>query len=391
MTGREETEERGRVLIVSAYALPHVGGVEVVVAQQAESLARRGYHVTVVTSRCGGGPPRESVDGYDIVRLRAWNGLERHGIALPVFTPTALGEIARLVARADIVHVHDAYHATSLVAGVSARVLKRPLFLTQHVALVHHSSRLVELVQEASSATIGRLLWRLSLTTTTYNPIVESFLLAKGVPPAKIRLKYNGVDTTKFRPSRDGAAATRARHGLDPDRPVILFAGRLVPKKGVSELLEAASPSYQIVLAGPGHPPGHLPTGVSFLGPLSRDELADLYRASDLFAFPARGEMLTLAMQEAMASGLPVVATADEAYARYGFDPAGIALVEPEADRLRAVFLELLGDDGRRAHMAKYSRELALERFDWDRNAAELSQDYEAARRRPAAPGRRRA
>ena len=66
-----------RVLIVSAYADPHIGGIEVVVGQQARTLAALGHHVTVVTSSCGADATRyERIDGYSVVRIPAWNGLE---------------------------------------------------------------------------------------------------------------------------------------------------------------------------------------------------------------------------------------------------------------------------------------------------------------------------
>jgi len=125
--------------------------------------------------------------------------------------------------------------------------------------------------------------------------------------------------------------------------------------------------------------PKHVPAGVRLLGPVDRKELRDLYQASDIFAFPAVGEMLTLAMQEAMACGLPVVATADDAYSGYDLDHTGVALVSPEADVLRATFLDILNDPGRMTHMQIYSRGLAEERFDWRRNSEHLGADYNRA------------
>src|ERR1700691_3705206 len=94
-----------RVLIVSAYADPHVGGVEVVVGQQARTLAALGHDVTVVTSRCGvGGATREQVGGYTVIRIPAWNGLEhRWGVPFPLWSPSAVWRLARLTGEADVV------------------------------------------------------------------------------------------------------------------------------------------------------------------------------------------------------------------------------------------------------------------------------------------------
>jgi glycosyltransferase involved in cell wall biosynthesis len=198
------------------------------------------------------------------------------------------------------------------------------------------------------------------------------------VPAGKIRLTYNGVDTEEFRPDASGAAATRRTFGLPGELPLVLFVGRMVPKKGTDHLIQATDASYQIVLVGPGNEPPARP-GVSFLGPVDRSELLGLYQASQIFAFPAKGEMFTLAMQEAMSCGLPVVTTNDPAYDSYELDGRGIALVEPEPEALRAAFLDILSDVDRRFYMSAYSRNFAEEHFDWQHNAAGMADDYEVA------------
>jgi D-inositol-3-phosphate glycosyltransferase len=379
-----------RILIVSAYAPPHIGGVEVIVAQQASSLAALGHRVTVLTSRCGGEADRERIHGYTVLRVPAWNGLEsRYGVPVPAWAPRSAWWLGRLIRGADVVHVHDAYHPSVMLAGALARWLGRPLFLTQHVAIVEHGRGVVRLAQRAVYATAGRVLWRWAAAVTVYNPIVAAFLTGRGVPPGRVRLTGNGVDTGYFQPGNPGAAAaTRRRYRLRPDVPVILFAGRLVPKKGLDVLLAARGPEYQLVIAGPGRVPAPAPPGVTFVGPLPRAELRDLYQASDVFACPVSGEMLTLTMQEAMACGVPVVASAHPAYSRYGLDPAGVALVAPTAPALRAEFLGILASPGRAERMRTYSRQFAVQRFSWQVNAAGLASDYLAAVRRRAA-GRR--
>jgi len=390
--GKGTEEKRPSVLIVSAYADPHVGGVEVVVGQQARTLAALGHEVTVVTSRCGeGAAKREQIDGYTVIRVAAWNGLEdRGGVPFPVWSPTAAWHLARLIGQADVVHVHDVYHGSSALAALLAKRRRRPLFVTQHVGIVEHDKAVVKFAQEIVYSSVGRLVWHWATTITAYNPIVASFLSDHGVPDEKVTLTYNGIDTGHFRPVDPVSAhVTRRRYGLSPDRPVILFVGRLVPKKGFHKLIGAAGQEYQMVLAGPGKIPADVPAGVTFLGPVSRTELRDLYQASDIFAFPAVGEMLTLVMQEAMACGLPVVATAEEAYSRYDLDPRGVALVPAEPAALRSTFLDLLGEPQRLRYMRAYSRRLAEERFDWQRNAEHLASEYELACASPHPAGRR--
>jgi D-inositol-3-phosphate glycosyltransferase len=371
------------VLIVSAYADPHIGGVEVVVAQQARTLAALGHDVTVLTSRCGAGKARrERCDGYTVIRIPAWNGLEdRWGVAVPIWSPSVVWQLASLTRNADIVHVHDAYHASSVLAASFAKLRRRPIFVTQHVGIVEHDKAVVKLVQELIYSSVGTLVWRQAAAITVYNPIVERFVRHYGVPGDKVKLIYNGIDTGHFRPSdHKTARITRRRYGLTPEIPVVLFVGRLVPKKGFQKLIAARGPEYEIVLVGPGRIPDDVPDGVKFLGSISRKELLALYQASDIFAFPAVGEMLTIVMQEAMACGLPVVATAEQGYSRYDLDPSGIALIPPVPSAFRSAFLGLLGEPDRMMYMQNYSRRLAEERFDWQRNAQHLELEYLNAR-----------
>jgi D-inositol-3-phosphate glycosyltransferase len=367
---------------VSAYSHPHVGGVEVIVAQQAQTLARLNYRVTVLTSRIpAGAPAREETAGVTVIRAPAWNGLEnRSGIALPIWSPGSLARMAALVRRSDIVHVHDVYHPASLIAAGAARILRRPFFLTQHVGIVEHPSGLVKGIQRLIYATTGRLLYRWASAITVYNPIVRTLAIRYGAAPGKIRLTSNGIDTAFFCPGSPGeTAATRRRYQLPTSLPLVLFAGRLVPKKGFGQLMASRGPEYHIAIAGPGQVPAEVPPGVTFVGAVGRDDLRSLYRAADVFAFPAVGEMLTLTMQEAMACGLPVVTTAENAYDDYDLDRSRLALVAPEPQALRSALLSIIASEDRRREMGSYSRRLAQERFSWQQNSRALAADYARA------------
>jgi len=373
-----------RVLIVSAFVLPHVGGVEVIVQQQAASLAEEGFDVTVVTSDPKGSQADGSADApapgphYRVVRNRAWNGLERRwGIPYPVWRVGGYVRLFRLVRESDVVHVHDVTYLSSLCAAIFARVARRPLIVTQHVAVVAHDKGVVELGQRAVYGTWGRLVWRWAGEVIVYNPIVQRFLVEFGVRALKIRLVYNGIDTAFFSPG-DGSdrQRVRAQYDLPSEQPVVLFVGRLVPKKGVDRLIAARGSEYHIALVGSGMVPS-IPAGVTCLGPLERHEVRDLYRAVDLFAFPAVGEMLTLVMQEAMACGLPVVATDEPDYAAYQFGPDDIAFVPADTDGLKRALQSLLADGERLGRMQAASRRVAIERFEWRANAAQLMSLYQ--------------
>jgi glycosyltransferase involved in cell wall biosynthesis len=383
-----------RILITSNYASPHIGGMELVVDQQRRSLAERGHEVTLVTTahdRASRG--RRSIQGTTVIRIAAVNTLDRRfELPYPILSPTALWHLRRLAATHDVVHVHDSSYPICQAVLLAARWSRRPVFVTQHVGTVAHPHKVVLLAQRAINKAVQKAFYKNVRKFVVYNSEVEKFLLESGVESTRILQTFNGIDTEYFFPATPEERKYQKRKlGLNPDLPVVIFVGRLVPKKGFDLVAGAARDDVQVLIVGPGRQPAALAgeVGVHFFGPASREQVRDLYRAADIFALPSDGEVFTLAMQEAMASGLPVVTTNEPAYAAAGLDPDGVCLVDrasgPVAEAIRAV----AGDPGRRARMAAYSRRLVEERFSWDANyPAEYAiyQDVEAALASTARP-----
>ncbi|UKD57194.1 glycosyltransferase family 4 protein [Amycolatopsis sp. FU40] len=367
-----------RILLVSHYYPPHVGGIENVAAQQARMLAARGAEVTVLTSALPAAPP-SAVDGVHVVRVPAWNGTEnRAGVPFPVSGPRLSRAVREWVRWADVVHVHDTLYQSSWAAGLRAARTGKPLFLTQHVAVVEHPSALVRGVQHAVYGSIGRRLFRASHEVFVVNDAVAAFV--RRFRGGGAELLPNGVDTSRYRPAPAGEIQRlRERWGLPARRVLVLFVGRPAPKKGYDLLLAARHPGYDLVFAG--ERPKHLPADPSIhhLGALSPDEISGLYRACDVFALPSTAEGFPLTVQEAMASGLPVVTTDDPGYASYGLDRTQVALLPRDPETLRATLRSLAADPARRAAMGRYSAGFAAARFSWPKHAQRLEESYRAA------------
>ncbi|HEX4199634.1 MAG TPA: glycosyltransferase family 4 protein [Caulobacteraceae bacterium] len=148
-----------------------------------------------------------------------------------------------------------------------------------------------------------------------------------GMPADRIVLAPFAVDNERFAAARrQGAgerARTRARHGIDADRPAVLFVGKLTPQKRPADLIEAMArlraqtdARCSLVFCGSGELEAELRgrcagaglDKVVFTGFVNQAALPGLYAAADIFAFPADGEeSWGLAVNEAMAAGLPVV------------------------------------------------------------------------------------
>lgn len=342
-------------------------------------MAENGYRVVVLTSRFGQvQPDEEPRTGIEVLRISCWHIFERlFFIPFPLFSLRLIPVAWRQLRRVDIVHIHDVFYLSSWVVGALAFVARKPVLLTQHVAIVEHSSKLVMWMQRLVYATAGRGIFAMARIIFVYNENVRAFLHARGVPDQRVVALANGVDTGLFRPAGpDERRNVRRRFGLPQDRPLVLFVGRLVEKKGFHILLDARDPSFDLVFVGPGvvSEIGHA-DGVHWLGPLDQAQTAELYRACDLFAFPAVGEIFTLVMQEAMSSGLPVLTTDDPVYG--GSVVSGyIVLCRRNADCYKAAIKDLLADPGRLNGMGSRSRDLAVQHFDWRSNFSRLMNAY---------------
>ena len=367
-----------RVLLVCHYYPPHLGGIENVVRDEAVRLVELGHEVVVLTS--GDRSSTVDEDGVTVVRVAAWNGLEeRVGIPFPVLSPSLLVRAMRWAGWADVVHVHDCFYITSWSAGLASVFRRTPVVVTQHVAMVDHPSAAVTLVQKLVYGVAGRALVRRARRAFTINEHVARFVGGLGAGADKVVVLENGVDGRLFRPAEDAAERSRIRerYGLPLDRNLVLFVGRLVPKKGIDLLLEAADPSYDLVVVGSGDAEALSGRqGVHYLGGQPTEAVAEIYRACDVFALPTTGEVFTLVVKEAMSAALPVVTTDEPGYARYGLNPSDLALVPRDAVSVRTALAGIVGDDALRTEMSGAARKFAAERFSWPEHMDTLVRHY---------------
>lgn len=143
-----------------------------------------------------------------------------------------------------------------------------------------------------------------------------------GVAPERIRLVYNGVDTDKFHPG--SRAEARAKLGLDPRMPMLLYVGNLLPVKGVDVLVDACGRlatmsgdfACHVIGQGPLRPELEariaamgLGGRVKLAGPKPHHELPDWFRAADALVLPSRSEGVPNVLMEACACGIPFVAS----------------------------------------------------------------------------------
>lgn len=366
------------ILIVVHHYPPHITGVGMVAYNQAKHLVSLGYKVTIVTSSTAENEKSSIVDGVNVIRINALNFTEtKWGSPFPIFSPRVITTLIRTVKEADVVHVHDAFYISSFVGTLCAWWYKKPVVLTQHVAMIAHPSKIVMAIEKIVYATTGALICYLSNSICLYNDRVREFILEKGVSKSKIKLMLNSVDTELFHPvNEEEKNLQKVKFGLNLEKKAVLFVGRLVPKKGFDKLLQAKSPLYQLVFAGCDCV-NRNDKDLVFLGKFSQKELAGVYQAADIFVLPSESEGFPLSVQEAMASGLPVITTDDEGYESYGLDKNMICLIKnPTSGAIRDAIVRILGDDSLLKSMSNYSRKYALEKFSSKSVVNKLSELY---------------
>lgn len=370
-----------KILLVSHYTLPHIGGIEVLVDQHSQHLARGGHDVTVLSSRVDA-PAVEERGKVRILRVAAWNFLERWlHVPYPLFAPNLITILYRAVRDADVVHVHGILYLTSLCSLLWAWWFDKPLVLTEHVGFVPYRNGVLNFLQRGALALAARVFLRRADAVVTYNSTVRAWLAGLTPYPERLHVVRNGIDVDTFRPATpDERTAARIQLGLDPARPLALFVGRFVEKKGVDTVLAAADGTFDLLMCGSGViPPQAMQPTIHVARDIPYAQMPAVYHAADVFVLPSRGEGFPVAIMEAMASGLPVVAVRDPAYAEYVTDAE---MVQASADptHIRQEIARLIADDSVRQRSGDAARTRALDTFSVSASIARHLDIYEGAR-----------
>lgn len=296
-----------RVAIVAESFLPNVNGVTNSVLRVIEHLRRTGHEVLVIAPDTPRGqPPAERV--YDGVRVhRVPSRMFPKVTSLPLGVPRP--RMVNVLRGFDPDVVHLASPALLGWGGVhAARYLGVPtvaVFQTDIAGFTESYG--VGALSRAAWAWTRRLHGRADRTLAPSTSAMEN-LEAQRIP--RVFKWGRGVDITGFAPS---ARDQKLRASWSADgKPIVGFVGRLAPEKHVERLAALAGrDDLQLVVVGDGVDRAKLqtvlPTAV-FTGELHGTELAAAYASMDVFVHPGEHETFCQAVQEAMASGLPVIA-----------------------------------------------------------------------------------
>ncbi|WNS41906.1 glycosyltransferase family 4 protein [Paenibacillus sp. MMS20-IR301] len=293
-----------RICIIAPeqFPVPGDGSVEICIWNIARRLARR-HQVTIISRSTSGLPATDEAEQVRIIRLPSGTPLRYRDSVL-----SYLGAAEPF----DIIQVDN---RPLLLAAVKRQHPATPVLLFLHsLTFVPPGSRIAAslALADAVAANSRSLQQR----------------LARRFPGLHSRLRVVplGADLSRFVPVQpQEKARLRAKYGLAPDFTV-LFVGRVIPRKGVPVLIRAMhrlnrQMPARLLIAGGGKPPyirrlkllaRRLGVRVSFLGSIPHEDIHSLYQSADCFICPSqRHESFGLVNVEAMATGLPVIASSN--------------------------------------------------------------------------------
>ena len=387
-----------RVVLVTRRFWPLVGGAEIMAARLAAGLHARGAQTTILTAHWQPDWPGEiEHHGVQVVRLanpqtRVWGTW---------CYMRALGRwLSKNQAAFDLAYVsmlkHDAYAAIA-----AARRHRFP------VVLRAEGAGLTGDCHWQLEANFGLQIKRRCQRADAFvapSPAIERELIVAGYARSRIHYIPNGVvipderDEASRAAARADLAEADASLAIGESAPLVVYTGRLHAMKGLEFLVRAwptvlkRVPDARLWLVGDGPFRQELNELIGSLGlwgfvylagPF--DDVEDFLRAADVFVLPSLEEGMSLAALEAMAGGLPVVATDIPANKAILEDNVTGRLVPPrDSDRLAAAILGLLEDGPAGDALGRAARQQASERFSLDRTLdghLQLFEQLLAARR----------
>ena len=363
-----------RIALFTETFLPKIDGVVTRVVRTLEQLRELGHEVLVFAP---GKPPPEAA-GHRVVRVpsvpfRPW--YPELFLGLP--RPRIGREIDRFAP--DVVHVVNPV-ILGLWGTLVARQRGLPLLASYHTDITQYAKHLkLPFLSPISDRFLRDVHNQAHVNLCTSVPMVNS---ARGLGIDRVRLWPKAVDTDLYRPSRRSAGMRERLSGGEPDKPLMLYVGRVSFEKRIDWLYAPVTqlPNVRLAIVGSGPAEAQIKkqfegTPTVFTGYLSGVELAQAYASADVLAFPSDTETLGFVAMEAMACGVPAVG------ARAGGVPDvirhgenGLLFTPGDLGDLTENLRRLLTDDVLRKRLGRQARE-DMEPFGW-RAATETLVDY---------------
>lgn len=372
---RQERENSALLRVAHLIYSPALGGSEMCAAEICARLDRSQYDPRVLFMYRAAGP-MPGILATRCVECVSLGSTRVRRLLGPLLPAVALRRL-----RLDVLHVHHVplwirIRRAAKWAGV------RHIVLTEHAKFSISRSPLLQDACRRAAETV-------SCFTVVSENLKDYFVSDLGVPAERLRVVRNGVDTLRFCPGE----RSNALRGLLPGGytgPVAITVGRLTEAKdhgnllGAWSLLERQGRAPYLLIVGDGELRAeverqvealNLGERVGLVG--ARSDIDTLLRGTDIFLVSSRREGLPMALLEALASGVPAVATTVGGIPEVLRDGHNGILVPPESpEALAAAVRDLLADRPRRERLAAAGRSSVAEAWSLDRTAARYAEIY---------------
>ena len=370
-----------KIALISPYDFPYPGGVTEHIIALAKGARQRGHEVHILAA-CSGWHG-ESIPQTRPVTRRVLSIPIAGAVARVGLSPLSYARIKRILQREafDVLHLHEPLTPSiTWWALLHARVLPQAVTIGTFHAYHERPNWLYAHSRPIFGKFFRRLDSLIAVSGAAYNFAYRLF-------PGDYRIIPNGVDLSRF--GRD-----RRMSEDDPNRPpTILFVGRLDKRKGFQNLLEAyfrLKPDYprlRLQVVGPFAPRECAPyqkiaeaqhvTGIEFVGYVSSERLPTFYHQADIFCAPSLGyESFGIVLLEAMAAGLPIVASNIAGYRTVLSDGQEGRLTPPgQTECLTDALRQLLNQPQQRREMGQRGR-LKASQYSWDQIVDQILELY---------------
>jgi glycosyltransferase involved in cell wall biosynthesis len=302
-----------RICYLVAYFHPFESGAERQALAQGSELVRLGHTVHVVTHAMPGVPAEEDVRG---ILVHRWVRSSKRGPWFgPSFITSAVRALKRLQRNAgfDLIHTHQALWEGAAAGAARSGFVRGVPTIVQPASSGYYGEA-DELMRTRGASLLRRLILR-NDAFVAISADIERQWRVLGVPAGRMTRIASGVDDRHFRPGPSDA------EGRLPPRPRVVFTGRLHPQKNLDVLIEAwprvnCVTGANLILVGQGPERERLEAkaaglgvggSVCFTGAVA--DPAEVLRAADAFVLPSVAEGMSNSLLEAMATGLPCVAS----------------------------------------------------------------------------------
>ncbi len=369
-----------KLCMVNGYFHPFIGGSEKNMYEIGKRLARVD-DVSVVTSQMEGTSEFEVIEGINVHRLPTKH--YKMPVIYPPPLPVTKGVISRIAKlddenQYDVFNLHGRWFGSYNSVVDYAKKKKKLMVFTLHNARPVGISKTIDLFGTTYDGLRGKDVLRSVDRIISVSHALKKDIMEYGLDGDKIDVIYNGVDTEFYKPSEK---TFREEHAEGFDN-LLVFVGRIIQQKGLDHLIDAMPAilkehkSTRLLIVGKGKLVPRLQEKISkmgldnniiFPGFIDDARMPELYSSADLFVLPSLWETFGFVLVEAGACGTPLCGSNAGGIPEVIQDGKnGLVFEKADPKALANKVNIMLSDNNLRRDMGRKSREIAVEKFDWE-------------------------